>query len=119
MSYCTIKTCYCTYTYRGNSADEVESEEDLPKTTSRKHSTTQRTHTKYVLSLLMHACVFSFYLPTVVRICVKLKLLINVSALHKLQICNLLALWVYVPHNTSISQWWGVSILSSVNKTLA
>lgn len=59
MLYCTFKTYYCTCTYRDNSADEVESEEDLPKTTSRKHSTSQRTHAKYVLSLLMHVTEFS------------------------------------------------------------
>ena len=73
MLYCTIKTCYCTYTYRDNSAEEVKSEEDLPKTTSRKHSTSQRTHAKYVLSLLMHACEFSFYRPRAVLSCVKFK----------------------------------------------
>lgn len=77
MSYCTIKTCYCSYTYRDNRADEVESEEDLPNTTSRKHSTSQHTHAKYVLSLLMRACEFSFYLTTAVLICVKFKLLMS------------------------------------------
>ena len=73
MLYFTTKTCYCSYTYRDNSADKVESEEDLPKTTSKKHSTSQRTHAKYVLSLLMRACEFSFYLPTALLICVKFK----------------------------------------------
>ena len=92
MSYCTIKTCYCTFTYRDNSADEVESEDDLPKTTSRKHSTSQRTHAKYVLSLLMRAHEFSFYLPTAVGICVKFKFLMYQHCTN----CRVAIFWLFV-----------------------